>query len=299
MRFRRETKVLPCVSVVVDPDRNTSAIGTRVQARALSPSVSLFSVQAPPRRSQPPSCSACMSSRCGQPVVSSSSQRGSFHLEASAAPQQQWRPKPRKIPCPKRPSLFRKAITTTATTGSGEALNRRRTKSYNTSKLQELKLAFGLLSKEIQGLDGEEGDQCLPCPPAAATEGEMQRNEASKPLTPAVKNTDIPPSDVATEEAPQQSHGGLAAAANLPAKKAATSHPDVQQRSNEAADGLNRMRGDQRSNAATQSLDRVRASSHAEGRKAAEAAAKQAKKSLKQLDLELEKERRARTAAER
>ncbi|CAM9846351.1 unnamed protein product [Ectocarpus sp. 8 AP-2014] len=244
-----------------------------------------------------------MSSRCGQPVVSSSSQRGCFHLEASAAPQQQWRPKPRKILCPNRPSLSRKATTTTATGGSAEALNRRRTTSDNASKLQELKLAFGLLSKEIQGLDGEEGDQCLPCPPAtessaAVTEGEMRRNEASKLLTPAVKNTDIPPSVVATEEAPQQSHGGLAAAANVPAKKAATSHPGVQQRSNEAADGLNRMGADQRNKAAADGLDRVRASSHAEGRKAAEAAAKQAKQSLKQLDLELEEERRARTAAE-
>ncbi|CAM9768885.1 unnamed protein product [Ectocarpus sp. 4 AP-2014] len=244
-----------------------------------------------------------MSSRCGQPVVLSSRQGGSFHLEASAAPQQQWRPKPRKIPCPNRPSSPRKATTTTATIGSGEALNRGRTKSDNASKLQELKLAFGLLSEEIQGLDGEEGNQCLPCPPAtessaAVTEREMRRNEASKPLTPAVKNTDIPPSAVATEEAPQQSHRGLAAAANLPVKKAATSHPGMQQRRNEAADGLKRMRADQRNKAAADGLDRVRALSHAEGRKAAEAAAKQAKQSSKQLDLELEQERRARTAAE-
>ncbi|CAM9362525.1 unnamed protein product [Ectocarpus sp. 13 AM-2016] len=244
-----------------------------------------------------------MSSRCGQPVVPSSTQIGSFHLEASAAPQQQWRPKQRKIPCPNRPSLSRKATTTTATAGSGEALNRRRTNSDNASKLQELKLAFGLLSKEIQGLDGEEGDQCLPCPPttessAAVTEGKMRRNETPKPLAPAVKNMHIAPSAVATQEAPQQSHGGLAAAANFPAKKAATSHPGVQQRSHETADGLKRMRGDQRNKAVADGLDRVRASSHAEGRKAAEATAKQAKQSLKQLDLELEKERRARTAAE-
>ncbi|CAB1116083.1 unnamed protein product [Ectocarpus sp. CCAP 1310/34] len=178
-----------------------------------------------------------------------------------------------------------------------------RTKSENASKLQELKLAFGLLSREIQGLDGEEGDQCLPCSPAtessaAVAEGDIRRNEAPKPLAPTVNSTHIPPSAVATEEAPQQSHSGLAAEANLPAKKAATSHPGVQERRNEAADDLNRMEADQRNKAAADGFDRVRASSHAEGSKAAEAAAKQAKQSLKQLDLELEKERRARIAAE-
>ncbi|CAM9491235.1 unnamed protein product [Ectocarpus fasciculatus] len=248
-----------------------------------------------------------MPSRCApRAVASSSQQRGRFHLEASAPPQQQqWRPKPRKIPCPNRPGSSRKTAATIATAGPGETSNRRKSKSDNAAKLQELKLAFGLLSREIQGLDGQEGDQCLPRPPAtestgAVTEGDMRRNEASKPLTPAVKNTDTPPpSAVATEEAPpQQSPSGLAAAANLPAKKATTSHPRVEQRSNVAADGLDIMRAEQRNNAAADGLDRVRAASHAEGRKAAEAAAKQAKQSLKQLDLELENERRARTAAE-
>lgn len=246
-----------------------------------------------------------MPSRCGPPAVEpSASERGCFHLEASAPLQQQWRHKSRKVPCPNRPSLSRKTTSTTATAASGEASNRRKSKSDNAAKLQELKLAFCLLSREIQGLDGEEGDQCLPCPPAtestaAVIEGEMRQNEASKPLTPPVKNKDIPPSAVATEEAPQQSHGCLAAAANLRAKKAATSHTRVQQQRNVTADGLDRMRAEQRNNAAADVLDRVRAASHAEGRMAAEAAAKQAKQSLKQLDLELEKERRARTAAER
>lgn len=135
-------------------------------------------------------------------------------------------------------------------------------------KLQELKLAFCLLSREIQGLDEGEGQV-----PAAVID------EKTAPSVPATNNaaelfqhsSSVPPA-VATEGDPQQQSGGssLAAASNAVATEKLVD-----------------------------CLERVQAVSRTEGRKAAEAAGKEAEQALKRLNAELAAERRSRIAAER
>ena len=158
-------------------------------------------------------------------------------------------------------------------------------RSNSNVKLQELKLAFCLLSREIQGLD--EGEKNTPdgVPGCAAKKTTQGAEEDLQQPSAAV----IPPAGT-TQGDSQQPHA--LGEAKKPRKCLVEKVDDVSRH-----EGHNKARG--RSGTAGASTTHEGAACN-EGRKAAaEAAASEAKEALKQLRVELDAERMSRVAAER
>lgn len=150
--------------------------------------------------------------------------------------------------------------------------------SNSNVKLQELKLAFCLLSREIQGLD--EGGKNVP---------------AAAGITPAVFDdnpgcataTKKPPPAVTTERVSQPAHGSGEAkepVSCLEDVKAVSRHEDHDNLRERSGAGPSRAH---------------KGAARNEGRKAGKAAAAVAKEVLKHLRLELDAEKKSRIAAER
>ena len=139
----------------------------------------------------------------------------------------------------------------------------------DTCKLQELKLAFCLLSREIQGLDDGGGQVPATATPSAAPSVNTGGPPApKKPASPSQPSTER---DSRLEKKKQ----GYPNGGNV----AAVSSQDGRLRQREHSGSTERARS--------------------ENRKAAEVKAKEAKHELKTLNAELDAERRSRMAAER
>lgn len=151
-------------------------------------------------------------------------------------------------------------------------------------KLQELKLAFCLLSREIQGLD--EGERSAP---AAGTSPAVSNGKpgcaAEKTKPPPHLTGTIPPPET-TEGSSQQPHAS--GDAKNPGKRADTI---IAVSCHEDQDNLREERSPSRAHKG--------AARNEKSRKAAEAAAAEAKEALKHLRVELDAQKKSRIAAER
>ena len=161
-------------------------------------------------------------------------------------------------------------------------------------KLQELKLAFCLLSREIQGLDegGKGAPTALPTP--AVSDGKPRCTAAKKKPPP-----DGTEPSVGTEGISQQK--SLSTVSQQPHASVEMEKPEKCPEKGSAASchqDRDNLRGE-RSGTCSPSRAHEGPGRNEEGRKAAEAAAAEAKEALKHLRVELDAERKSRIAAER